>query len=131
LETHDSSLIAGIDNIIFPKDEIIIGAYFARAFMIYDRKGRWVKTVNKTGNRPDEYGLRLGTYIIDQSDPNNNIIMGKSPKMLYYDYHSWKRVKEAKWRGTSAILGSLPNGAFRLPPQKPNFCASSHNTIYL
>ena len=114
LETNDSSPIPGIGNIIFSEHEIIVSDSWGggSAFYIFDRKGNFIKKVDKTGNGPDEYGSRIGVFVVDQADPNNNLIMNKSPRLLYYNYHNWKLVKEAKWIGASAVLGALPNGDF-------------------
>ena len=112
LETNNYSMIKEIDNIIFSEDNIIIGGLTAPAFMIYDCNGTFVKKIDKRGNGPDEYGREIGTFVIDQTDPSNNLIMNKSPRLLFYNYHSWKQVKVAKWIGASTILGSLPNGDF-------------------
>jgi len=112
LETNEYSLIGRIDNIIFNEDKIIIGEYRGDAFLIFSRKGIFLEKVDRRGNGPHEYGSRLGMYVVDQANPYNNLIMNRSPRLLYYDFNNWKVVKEAKWVGSSAILGSLPNGDF-------------------
>jgi len=112
LETTDSSLIAGIDNIIFFEDKIVIGEYWTKAFSIFKRDGSFLGKVDKTGNGPEEYGSRIGSVVIDQADPDNTLIMNKSPQLFFYNYHTWKKVKATKWIGATAMLGSLPNGDF-------------------
>jgi len=114
LETNDFSLLAGIDNVFFYDDEIIVGEFRGPAFMVFDRKGNFVKKVDRRGNGPGEYGERLGTVIIDQTDLNSNLIMRKSPRLLFYNFHTWRLVKEVFWTGISPIspFGSLPNGDF-------------------
>ena len=102
LETNDFSVIQEVNNIIFSEDKIIMSAsLLGDAFYIFDRKGKFIHKVDKRGNGPGEYGREIGMHVIDQVEPNNNLIMNKSPRLLYYNYHNWELVKEAPWIGGS------------------------------
>ena len=111
LETNELSVIPELNHIIFTDDAIIVANYDHKAFYRFGRDGRFLDKVDRSGNGPGEYGVRIGAFILDETG-EHNLIMNKGNTLLYYNYDRLEYVKERPWIGRMAIPASLPDGSF-------------------
>lgn len=82
LEFSDSSILSVAKNCIIEKDKILFQDYKQRMVFVFDKAGKYLYSINKLGNGPDEY-----TDIWDLRTTWNHkeIMINDGHKLLFYN----------------------------------------------
>ena len=82
LEFSDSSMLSVAKNCIIEKDKILFQDYKQRMVFVFDKAGKYLYSINKLGNGPDEY-----TDIWDLRTTWNHkeIMINDGHKLLFYN----------------------------------------------
>lgn len=112
LETNDSSIFDSdyIDEYIFCNNKIFVGVDEGKDIKVFGANGKYLYTINRSGNGPEEYGPEYRSiYLVDSL----LLVRNYNGIMLYYDL-SGNYIKKMKnplevW---SNQVGLLPDGNF-------------------
>lgn len=83
LETTDSSLLKDISKSYLTKDYFFIKSH--HALFIFDRKGHFVRKIERLGNGPEEYA-GLSDFDVDEKTNDIYILDKAQQKILIYDF---------------------------------------------
>lgn len=86
LETKENCLIGEIRKVLIYDEFIFVFDRFTNSLYVFDKEGKFIRKIGKTGQGPGEYG-RISDFDIDQI--NNEIILYdiNSRKFLFYDFN--------------------------------------------
>lgn len=85
LNTNDSCIISGINNLFLDDDTLIVQDTKKAGILIFTSDGKLVNQINHYGNSPDEF-IKIRTFTIDPVHNQIYILDTYSQKINTYDY---------------------------------------------
>ena len=100
LETNDECLIGEIDKLLLYNNLFFILDQMTSSLFVFSQKGEFIHKIHQVGEGPDEY-IDLDDFFIDKE--NNFLILFADSKLLFYDLHTYKLIKEEKLSPNTSI----------------------------
>jgi hypothetical protein len=87
LETNDECLIKQIDKVVFDNDKIfVLDCQGNKKILVFDRQGKFIYTVGKTGQGPGEYS-EISDFCLDTQNKTIYLLCGRN-KIIQYDCYN-------------------------------------------
>jgi hypothetical protein len=116
LETNDSCLISEIIKVILWQDRIfILDGYLTASVVIFDSSGKWINTISRKGQGPDEY-LRVSDIFVDEEEQLLCILCPANQKLMLFDKNGQLQKQE-----------KLPNRLIFMEKTSEGYVACAHN----
>ena len=85
LDNSDEALMAADGLVTVTENYIGLSSFSARAYKLFDKKGKYLHTITRVGTGPNEYTMALYDSYIDESNQRIYLLSNRAKKIMVFD----------------------------------------------